>query len=185
MTFRIDLAQSVNPIPLRTKVRRAAWSYCVWPLAKYLPTKLGSMARIAVLKMFGAQIGSRCLIKQGVQVLQPWELVLGDCVAIGSQVELYNHATIRIGSMSLVSQYSYLCTGSHDYQQPHFPLVSKPITIGEQCWVAADVFIGPGVSIGEGAVIGARSVVTKDMPPWTVCAGHPCKPIKERQIEEG
>lgn len=83
-----------------------------------------------------------------------------------------------------MSQGSHLVTGTHDYTQEGFPLIIKPINIGSQCWIATEAFIHPGITIGEGCVIGARSVVIKDMPVWTVCSGHPCKPIKKRVMKE-
>jgi putative colanic acid biosynthesis acetyltransferase WcaF len=85
-----------------------------------------------------------------------------------------------IGKDATVSQYSYLCTASHDYQFAHMPLVSAPIIIGDYAWVTADVYIGPGVTIGEGAVVGARSTVVNSIPPWTVAAGNPARALKQR-----
>jgi len=74
--------------------------------------------------------------------------------------------------------------GTHDYTKEGFPLITMPIVIGDYVWLAAESFIHPGITIGTGAVIGARSVVTKDMPEWMVCAGHPCKPLKERILSK-
>jgi putative colanic acid biosynthesis acetyltransferase WcaF len=131
----------------------------------------------------GAKIGADCLIEPGVKVLMPWQLEMGDHVAVGREVEFLNFAPIRINSMTVISQYTYLCTGTHDYTHPHFPLRYSPIVIGSECWIAARAFIAPGVTIGDGAVIGAASVVTKNMPAWTVCAGNPCRPIKPRGVK--
>jgi len=97
--------------------------------------------------------------------------------------EIYNFAPVEIGAHVVVSQRGYVCTSTHDYTHPHFPLVSSPIRIESQAWVAAEVFLAPGVTVGEGAVIGACSVVTKSMPPRMVCAGNPCRPLKERVIK--
>ena len=93
---------------------------------------------------------------------------------------MYSQAKIIIGSRSVISQKVYLCTGTHDYTTKGMQLVCKPIFIGSNVWVAADGFVHPGVSIAEGCVIGARAVVLKNMPPWMVCVGHPCEPVKER-----
>jgi putative colanic acid biosynthesis acetyltransferase WcaF len=90
---------------------------------------------------------------------------------------------VIIGKHVVVSQHNYVCSATHDYTHPHFPLISKAIHIRSQSWVASGCLISPGVTIGEGTVIGARSVVTKSMPDWTVCAGSPCKPIKARVIQ--
>jgi putative colanic acid biosynthesis acetyltransferase WcaF len=93
-------------------------------------------------------------------------------------------AKIVIGAKAVISQDVDLIAGSHDYTrvdlQPELPLITRPIEIGSQAWVCAQAFVLPGVSIGEGAVIGARSVVTHDQPAWMVCAGNPCRPLKPR-----
>ncbi len=92
-------------------------------------------------------------------------------------------APIRIAANSVVSQRAYLCTASHDYTKSNFPIYSMPITVGASAWIAAAVFVAPGINVGEGAVVGACSVVTKDVPPWTVCAGNPCRVIKLRRLD--
>ena len=93
-----------------------------------------------------------------------------------------NEAVIQAGAT--VSQYSYLCTASHDFTRRSHPLVSAPIRIGRQAWVAADVFVGPGVTVGEGAVVGARSTVLKDVPAWMVVAGHPPRVLRPRTLSD-
>lgn len=103
---------------------------------------------------------------------------------MGAGVDLYNFAPIHIGKNTCVSQRVWLCTGTHDYSDKAFPLVSFPITIGDNVWVAAEAFVCPGVTVNDGAVIGARSVVTKDIPAWTVCAGNPCEPIRLRVMKQ-
>lgn len=114
----------------------------------------------------------------------PWNLRLEAYTCVGEDANLYNFAQITLGTHSVVSQRTFLCTGTHDYTDPQLPLTWAPITIGPNAWVCAEAFVGPGVTIGEGAVIGARSVVTRDMPEWTVSAGNPCKPIKPRVMRE-
>jgi len=95
-------------------------------------------------------------------------------------VDCYSVAPIRIGAHAVVSQYSYLCSASHDYELPDFPLVTGPIVVAEGAWVAADAFVGMGVTIGAGAVVGARASVFKDVEPWTVVGGNPARFIKKR-----
>jgi putative colanic acid biosynthesis acetyltransferase WcaF len=102
----------------------------------------------------------------------------GSCLASG--VDCYNVDMIELGSESIVSQRSFLCSASHDYQSPQFELISGPIVIGRKAWVGAEAFVGPGVTIGDGAVIGARSIVIQDVPSWVVAVGHPVKVIKRR-----
>lgn len=99
---------------------------------------------------------------------------------IGPDVNIYNLATVTLGYGVQLSQSVHLCAGTHDYLKWSMPLVTASITIGPNAWLAADVFVGPGVTIGELAVVGARSVVIKDLPDRMVCAGHPCRPVKPR-----
>ncbi|MFZ2957715.1 MAG: putative colanic acid biosynthesis acetyltransferase [Candidatus Ozemobacteraceae bacterium] len=105
-----------------------------------------------------------------------------DHSCLGENVTCYSMAQISLGERSVVSQGTHLCCGSHDYEHPDNPLFSKPISVGDYAWVAAEAFIGPGVSIGKGAVVGARSLVVKDIPDWSVCGGNPCQFIKPRKL---
>jgi putative colanic acid biosynthesis acetyltransferase WcaF len=178
----IDLSQSRTAWPLRMRLRRGAWTYLLEPLVRWLP-KAFSPLRIAALRAMGARIGPDCLILPGVSVLMPWNLHLHDHVAIGESANIYNFATVEIGRMTVVSQFTHLCTGSHDYRKHDMPLIYSPITIGEQVWVAAGVFVAPGVRIADGAVVGAMSVVTKSLlEPWSVYGGNPCRRIKARVL---
>jgi putative colanic acid biosynthesis acetyltransferase WcaF len=157
-------------------LKRLLWSsvqVLFWPR---MPRRLSPL-RIALLRLFGAQIGRRCLV-EAARIWVPWNLQMDEFSVIASGAEIYNLALVRIGANSVISQRAYLCTATHDYTKSDFPLVSRPITIGPSVWIAACVFIGPGVQVGDGAVVGACSVVTKDIPPWTVCAGNPCRAIK-------
>lgn len=136
--------------------------------------------RVFLLRLFGAKIGSNVIIRPSVKVTYPWKLEIGENAWVGDYVELYTLGEIKIGNNAVVSQKSYLCTGSHDYQSEAFDIYQKPIVIEDEAWVAADVFIGPGVTVGAGAVIAARSSVYKDMPAGMVCMGSPAVPIKPR-----
>jgi len=182
--MRIDLTQSKSSFSLRVKFLRLIWSFFVWPLVQFIPFMFGSRLRVLALRTFGAKVGKFCLIEPGCKIWIPWNLKLVEYVAIGRNVEVYNYAVVTIGRMTVVSQYCYLCTGTHDYTHPHMPLVWDEITIGSEVWVAAGTWILPGVKLGDGCVIGARSLIAKDMPPWTVCAGHPCKVLKPREIDD-
>jgi len=179
--FHLDLRYSKTRWSRKVLVARVIWACCFQPLFLLLPRPFGAL-RVFLLRLMGARIGAACHLEPGIRILMPWNLEFGDHVAIGRGVEFLNFAPVRIGSMTVVSQYSYLCTGTHDYTHPHFPLQFAPITIEPESWIAARAFIGPGVTIGHGGVIGAAAVVTRDTPPWTVCAGNPCVPIKPRKI---
>lgn len=180
--YQLDLTKSSTKWSLTLKVKRVIWQFLVSPLFYMMPRNANGL-RINLLKMMGAKIGHTCLIEAKVNVLMPWNLELGNFVVLGRGVEIYNYALVKINDMTVISQRCYLCTGSHDYTHPYMPLIWKPIVIGSECWVAAEAFVAPGVEIGNGVVIGARSVVTKNMPEWTVCAGNPCKSIKPRLIQ--
>ena len=129
-------------------------------------------------------IGENSIIYPGVKIWAPWNINLGNECGIANGVILYSQDKISIGVRAVVSQGAHLCAGTHDYRKRGFPLTTAPINIGDNAWIAAEVFIHPGITIGAGSVIGARSVVNKNMPPWTICAGHPCKPLKQRDVNE-
>lgn len=133
-----------------------------------------------LLRLFGAQVGQSVLIRPSVTVTYPWNVVIGDFAWIGDEVVLYSLGPIEIGPHVVVSQRSYLCAASHDYTQENFPIFAKKISIGEQAWLATDVFVAPGVSIGPGTVVGARSSVFRNLPSKMVCTGTPARPIKLR-----
>ncbi len=138
--------------------------------------------RIFLLRLFGAKIGHRVHVYPKAKIWAPWNLQLGDECGVANGVNLYSQDKIIVGRRVVISQGSHVVAGSHDYTQPGYPLITAPIHIGNYSWIAADVFIHPGITIGEGCVVGARAVVTRDMPAWMVCAGHPCQPIKERPL---
>lgn len=138
--------------------------------------------RAFLLRIFGAKIGSGVHVYPGVKIWAPWNLDLADECGIANGANLYSMGKITIGRRAVVSQGVQLVAGTHDYSKNGFPLITMPINIGAYAWVAAEAFVHPGITIGEGCVIGARSVVTKNMPAWMICAGHPCTPIKMRII---
>lgn len=139
--------------------------------------------RNALLRLFGAEVGQHVRIHPCATVYFPWKLRIGDWSSIGEDALVYNLGRVTIGRQVTVSQRAHLCAGSHDTTDPTMPLQKPPITVRDQVWVCADAFVGPGVSVGEGAVIGARSVVINDVEPWTVVGGNPARFIKERVLE--
>lgn len=133
-----------------------------------------------LLRCFGAQVGRKVLVRPTATVTYPWKVKIGDYAWIGDNAVLYSLGDIEIGANAVVSQATYLCAGDHDYTQPDFPIRGRKITIQEQAWLAADVFVAPGITIGKGCVIGARSSVFHDMPAGMVCMGSPARPLKPR-----
>jgi putative colanic acid biosynthesis acetyltransferase WcaF len=118
-----------------------------------------------------------------VTVTYPWKLRIGDWSWIGDNVTLYTLGELTIGDNAVISQHSYLCTGSHDYTHKTFDLYAVPIHIGAEVWLAANVFVGPGVTVGRGAILGASSVAIKDVPARMICAGNPAKALRPRRAE--
>ena len=164
---------------------RPAWFVQFWWLVEALlvrPTPQILFAwRRFVLRRFGARIGENVLIRPGVRVTYPWKLTVGDNCWIGDDAVIYNIDEITIGNDAVVSQDAYLCAGTHDARDVTFPVVAAPIEIESECWIAARAFIGPGVRIGRGAVVGACSVVQSDVPAATVVAGFPARAIQKRK----
>ncbi len=136
--------------------------------------------RIFLLKLFGAKIGQNCFIDSSVNIYIPKNLEMGNNSAIGFDSLVYSLDKIKIGDFVSILQRVHLNTGTHNTNSPAFELITKPITINDGAFIGTDTFINLGVSIGQFTVIGARSVVTKDMPDEMICVGHPCKPIKPR-----
>ena len=169
-------------LSLANKLARSVWQV-VW-LLLYRPTpRLFHPWRCLLLRLFGAKLGRAVHPYPSARIWAPWNLEMGDHACLSEGVDCYCVAPIRIGAQTTVSQYSFLCTASHDYTRADMPLVTAPITIGERAWITADVFVGPGVTIGDGAVVTARSSVFTDIPPWVVARGNPAVPVKARVLQ--
>ena len=136
--------------------------------------------RRLLLRLFGAKIGKGVLIRSSARITYPWKLAIGDHSWVGDDTVLYNLGMVEIGSNVAIAHRVYLCTGFHDYEDPQFSIGAAPIIIEDQVWLPNDVFVGPGVKIGRGAVVGARSTVFHDLPPMMLCYGNPAKPIRPR-----
>lgn len=169
-----------SPHSLKNRIGRALWGV-VW-LLLFRPSPRFFMGwRRWLLRCFGAQLAAGAVIHPSVRVWAPWNLRMGRSATLSWDVDCYCVAPVTLEDYAIVSQYSYLCTASHDFNHPQRPVISAPITIGTRAWVCADVFVGPGVSIGEGTVVGARSSVFRNLPAWCVAAGSPAKAIRERK----
>ncbi|NPA51691.1 MAG: colanic acid biosynthesis acetyltransferase WcaF [Aquificae bacterium] len=137
-----------------------------------------------LLRLFGAEIGKEVIIRPTARITYPWKIKIGDYSWIGDDVVLYSLGEIEIGNNVVISQRSYLCTGSHDYTKIDFPIFAKKIIIEDEVWLATDVFVAPGVKIEKGTVVGARSSVFSSLPKGKVCIGNPAKPVKDRIVHE-
>jgi len=168
-----------SPHSFRNKLGRTAWGVIWLVLFRPSPKPLHGWRRM-LLRLFGARLGHQATVHASVRIWAPWNLEMGDHSCLSPGVDCYAVDRIRIGARATVSQYSFLCTAGHDPDSADMTLVTAPITIGDHAWVAADAFVGPGVSIGEGAVVGTRASVFKDVPAWTIVVGNPARPLRQR-----
>jgi putative colanic acid biosynthesis acetyltransferase WcaF len=167
---------------------RPIWFVAFWYMVKCLlflshwpfPSRL----KCVLLRSFGARIGKGVLIKPRVNIHFPWKLTVGDFTWIGEEVFILNFEPVVVGSHCCISQRAFLCTGNHDYTQPEMPYRNRPITLQDGAWVGAQVFVGPGVIIGQEAVLAAGSVATSNQPAGMVCSGNPCVPVRNRWSDE-
>lgn len=180
-------AQETNPLEggpsfsLRNRLLRAAWNVSWALLASWTPPQMRFWRRF-LLKLFGATLGEACDVRGSARVWYPPHLHLADRALLAERVNCYNMAPITLGRAALVSQGAHLCAGSHDIASATFQLTASPIVIGAGAWIAAEAFVGPGVEVGEGAVLGARGVAFRSLEAWTVYSGNPAKAIKPRVL---
>lgn len=173
-----------TPYSRKEKARRLVWNL-VWALLyRPFPRWMLNGWKRFLLRRFGCKIDNTAYIHPSARVFMPWNLEMFPHSCIASGVDCYNAAKITLKAYATVSQRSFLCTASHNISSSKHEQIEKPIVIGERAWVAAEAFIGPGVTIGEGAVVGARAAVFKDVEAWTVVGGNPAKYIKDRIIKE-
>lgn len=177
-----DLSHYQNALSRKNQIARLIWSITWAIFARPLPKSFGNKWKIFLLKIFGAKIGKGSVVYSTAKIWAPWNLELGDYVAIADHVDCYNVAKIFIDSNTTISQYAYLCSASHDISDYKNPLITAPITIHKQAWIAAGAFVNMGVIVGEGAVVGARACVFKNVEEWSIVGGNPAKFIKKRII---
>lgn len=173
-----------DSLTLGNKLHRLWWNMCCFVIFRPFGGPVFWRWRNCVLRMFGAKVGANSKISNSAKIWAPWNLEVGEMTAIGPHAAIYTADKIVIGDKVTISQGAYLCAASHDISKLNKPLVTKPITVGNYAWVCADAFVGMGVTIGEGAVVGARACVFKDVEPWTVVGGNPAKFIKKRVIKD-
>lgn len=167
----------------KSKIKVQFWWVCYALLFKTSPQVLYSWRRF-LLRSFGAEIGKGVIIRPSTKITYPWKLKIGNYSWIGDDVVLYSLGNIIIGKNTVISQKSYICTGTHDYSKIDFPIEAHNIIIEDECWLATDVFISPGVIIKKGTVVGARSTVINDLDSNSVYVGSPARFIKKRTIEQ-
>lgn len=180
----IEKNEFVSPYTTLNRMKRMVWTICWNVLARPFPKSTLMPWKRFLLRLFGAKIAKTANVYASATIFMPWNLEMKDYACIASGVDCYNAAPITIGVNATVSQRCYLCTATHNISSLCHEQIEKSINIGDRSWVAAEAFIGPGVCIGEGAVVGARAAVFKDVLPWTVVGGNPAKYIKDRIIKK-
>jgi len=161
--------------------RRVLWGAGRWAF-RLSPRPCFGWRRF-VLRCFGASIGKHVNTYPSTWIYFPWNLTVGDWSALGEQAFIYNLGPVTLGEKVTISHRAQLCAGTHDYTDPALPLLKPPIVIQNQAWICADAFVGPGVTVGEGAIVGARAVVVKNVAPWTIVAGNPARVVKQRILK--
>jgi len=165
---------------LSNRLQRLVWGI-VWLLFYRISPRPFHAWRSMLLRLFGAKMGPNCHFYPASRVHSPWNLICADQVTAGDGAEIYNPAPVKLGSHVILSQGSYLCGATHDFDDPAFPLLAYAMELGAYSWICARACVGPGVSVGEGAVLGLASVATRNLEPWTVYGGSPAVRIRERK----
>lgn len=181
---KIDLFQYSNSLSTKNQILRLLWIITWTVFTAPFPRSVGSGWKRFLLRSFGAKIHSTAVVYSNVRIYMPWNLEMHEYACLAPEVDCYNVAKVIIGAHSTISQKTFLCSASHDITHPLNPLIYSPIIVEDQVWVGADTFLGMGVRVGQGAVIGARAAVFKEVAPWTVVGGNPAKFIKKRVIKD-
>ncbi|MBA3272312.1 MAG: putative colanic acid biosynthesis acetyltransferase [Chthoniobacterales bacterium] len=178
-TVRQQQERFGSPWSARERIWRVLWDFC-WALFCVWTPKPANAWRLFWLRAFGATIHGTPFVHQRARVEIPWNLTLHDRSCLGDRANAYTLGPIEIGRGATVAQEVYLSSGSHDFSSPEIPLVTGKITVGEDVFIGARAFVMPGVTIGARSVVGACSVVTKDVPEGVFAAGNPCKVLRPR-----
>lgn len=182
MERKVDLSNYKTELGRKHQIKRLIFQIIWFLLAKPIPRRVANSWKIFLLKSFGAKLHKTSVVYSSVKVYAPWNLEMAEYSCLAPEVDCYNVDKVIIGSHATVSQKSYLCTASHDITKSHNPLVTAPIVIEKESWIGALVYIGMGVTVHEGAVVGATASVYKNVEPWVIVGGNPAKIIKKREI---
>jgi putative colanic acid biosynthesis acetyltransferase WcaF len=168
-------------LPISNKILRLLWAFISFFLFKPTP-RIFHFWRRLILVSFGAKLGKSVHIYPSAKIWAPWNLEMGDFSCLADNVDCYCVDKIKIGTNTIISQYTFLCTASHDYKYTSMPLITSPIVIGDNVWIAADVFIAPGIKISNGSVIKARSSLISNVPSYSIFSGNPATFVKKREF---
>lgn len=173
------LARAQSPYTTREKVLRVLWGVLGQPAMRLTFHNWYGVRRM-ILRCFGASIARNVRVRRTVLIEQPWNLSIGENSSIGDRAVLYCLGRVTIGANASLSQFAHICAGTHDYRRPNLPLLRPPVVIGDHAWIAADAFVGPDVTVGEGAILGARGCAMKNLDAWSIYAGNPAARVKDR-----
>lgn len=179
-----DEARHVSPFTTREKYARLLWAMVQATLFR-LSFTTWYRWRVLLLRLFGAKVDWSCRIRRTACFECPWNFTAGPNCAVGDHAIIYALGPITLGRRVSISQYSHLCAGTHDFSRFDLPLLRPPITLKDDAWLGADAFVGPGVTLHEGALLGARSSAFSDLEPWSINVGNPAKKIRDRQRMAG
>ena len=181
MKIDIQSNRSTNIYTKKELLARILWTLAS-KVFEFSPRNFFGWRRI-ILRLFKANVGDNVNIYNSAKIYMPWNLDIGDWSSIGEDAFIYNLGKVHIGSKVTISHRAQLCAGTHDYSKPNLPLLKPPITIKDEAWICASSFVGPGVTVNEGAIVGACAVVVKDVDPWMIVVGNPAKVVGKRTLE--
>lgn len=173
-------ARHQSPYSSGEKLKRVLWAVTQATLFRLSFHTMNGW-RAMLLRIFGARVGKPVMIRRTVRIECPWNLTIGNNVAIGDRAILYCLGPVALGDRVTISQHAHICAGTHDFDQADMPLIRPPITIESDAWIAADGFVAPGITIHEGAILGARACAFGDLDAWTIYGGNPAQRIKPRR----
>lgn len=175
--------RSFVPEPWRIRCLVVIWRIVRQVLFRLSPPPLNPL-RVGLLNLFGARVHRTAFVHPRIRIDRPWNLRIGPGSVLQHGIIIESMGPIDIGRRTHISQFAYLCSGSHDYRRRDMRVVTRPIHIGDDVWLASDVFVGPGVTIGNRVIVGARSNVFRDLPPDTIAAGNPARPMRPRPPDQ-
>jgi len=179
--LRLDLYDNSAFDRGASRLKEGLWMLC--KCAFFLnPFPWPSALRAGLLRLFGARLGRGVVIRSGANITFPWRLTTGDHVWIGEDVLILSLAPVTLGSHVCLSQRAFLCTGSHAWRRETFDLRTRPIVVGDSVWIAAQAFVGAGVSVGHGSVVSAGCVVTENVPENSVAKGNPATIVSKFSV---
>ncbi len=164
-------------------IKKVLWWFVQATVFRWSPHQAYGWRR-ALLRLFGANVGRGAKIRSTARIELPWNLSIGPTSSIGDYAIIYNLGRVTIGTHTTISQYAHLCAGTHETDTLKMKLLCPPIEIGDDAWIAADAFVGPGVTVGARTILGARSSVFRDLPPDVIAMGSPAKEVRPRVLKD-